>query len=276
MNTAIAFAPWMLDAMIGAIVLACACVKGAKGLYKSLMPLAITVAAAVCAMFLSAALTGAVTDMVYPVVETRVISAIHLDKIPEQTLEEFASYAAAPEKLADKVTEMLPEKMLPTLSRLGVDVKEFLLENWEKAKNSETVQEYISPEQMEKLRELGVEFKSAAGDMLDATDSALDVEAVLFSTVFSLTHRLTSIAVHFLLWCFFCTLFLAVFTIIVNTFGLAFKLPVIGWVDKLGGAALGAVECGVALFILGWFANLIGFTVLHDMGSGTVIYSLFF
>ena len=276
MNTAIAFAPWMLDAMIGAIVLACACVKGAKGLYKSLMPLAITVAAAVCAMFLSAALTGAVTDMVYPVVETRVISAIHLDKIPEQTLEEFASYAAAPEKLADKVTEMLPEKMLPTLSRLGVDVKEFLLENWEKAKNSETVQEYISPEQMDKLRELGIEFKSAAGDMLDATDSALDVEPVLFSTVFSLTHRLTSIAVHFLLWCFFCTLFLAVFTIIVNTFGLAFKLPVIGWVDKLGGAALGAVECGVVLFILGWFANLIGFTVLHAMGSGTVIYSLFF
>ena len=276
MNTAIAFAPWMLDAMIGAIVLACACVKGAKGLYKSLMPLAITVAAAVCAMFLSAALTGAVTDMVYPVVETRVISAIHLDKIPEQTLEEFASYAAAPEKLADKVTEMLPEKMLPTLSRLGVDVKEFLLENWEKAKNSETVQEYISPEQMDKLRELGIEFKSAAGDMLDATDSALDVEAVLFSTVFSLTHRLTSIAVHFLLWCFFCTLFLAVFTIIVNTFGLAFKLPVIGWVDKLGGAVLGAVECGVTLFILGWLANLIGFTVLHDMGSGTMIYSLFF
>ena len=134
----------------------------------------------------------------------------------------------------------------------------------------------LTPEQMDKLRELGVELKSAAGDVLDATGSALDVEAVLFSTVFSLTRRLTSMAVHFLLWCFFCTLFLAVFTIIVNTFGLAFKLPVIGWVDKLGGAALGAVECGVVLFILGWFANLIGFTVLHDMGSGTVIYSLFF
>ena len=117
---------------------------------------------------------------------------------------------------------------------------------------------------------------TAISEMLDYFGLEASEKAVLFSTVFSLTHRLTSIAVHFLLWCFFCTLFLAVFTIIVNTFGLAFKLPVIGWVDKLGGAALGAVECGVVLFILGWFANLIGFTVLHDMGSGTVIYSLFF
>ena len=156
MNNAIVFSPWVLDAMIGAILLACACAKGFKGLYKSLMPLVITLASAVCALFLSAALTGAVTDMVYPVVESRVVSAIHLDKIPEETLEEFASYAAAPEKLVEQVTGMLPEKMLPTLSRLGVDVKEFLSENWEKAKNSKTVQDYITPEQMEKLRELGV------------------------------------------------------------------------------------------------------------------------
>ena len=272
----IVLSPWIMDAMIGAILLACACIKGAKGLYKSLMPLVTTVVSVVCALLLSAALTGAVTDMVYPLVETHVISAIHLDKIPEETLEEFASYATAPEKLVEQATEMLPEGMLPTLSRLGADVKEFLSENREIAKNSETVQEYISPEQMEKLNELGIEFKSAAEDVLDSTDSALDVEAVLFSTVFSLTRRLTSIAVHFLLWCIFCTLFLAVFTIIVNTLGLTFELPVIGWVDKLGGAALGIVECGVVLFILGWLAKFIGFSALHDMGSGTIIYSLFF
>ena len=146
MNNTIVFSPWMLDAMIGAILLACACVKGAKGLYKSLMPLAIVLTSAVCALFLSAALTGAVTDMVYPVVENRVVSAIHLDKIPEEVLEEFASYAAAPEKLVDQVTDMLPKGMLSTLSRLGVDVKEFLNENWEKAMNSETLQDYITPD----------------------------------------------------------------------------------------------------------------------------------
>jgi hypothetical protein len=67
-----------------------------------------------------------------------------------------------------------------------------------------------------------------------------------------------------------------VFTIIVNTLGLAFKLPVIGWVDKLGGAALGIVECGVALFIAGWLLSFIGFTALHDMAEGTIIFSLFF
>ena len=272
----IVLSPWILDAMIGAIILAWACVKGVKGLYKCLMPLAITVAAVICALLLSATLTGAVTDMVYPTVENRVISAIHLDKIPEDTLEEFASYAAAPEKLVDQVTEMLPKGMLPALSRLGVDLQEFLSENWEIAKNSETVNEYLTPTQMEKLRELGIEFKTAAEDVLDSTDHALDVESVLFSTVFSLTHRLTSIAVHFLLWCFFCTLFLAVFTIIVHTFGFAFDLPIIGWVDKLGGAALGAVECGIVLFVIGWLAKLIGLSILHDMGSGTILYALFF
>lgn len=276
MTNAVVFSPLILDVLTGSILLACACIKGAKGLYKSLMPLVITVASGVCALFLSAMLTGAVTDMVYPVVETRVISAIHLDKIPEETLEEFASYAAAPKKLLDQVTEMLPDGTIPLLSRLGVDVKEFLSENWTTAKNSETVQDYITPEQIEKLHAVGIELKSSTEDMLNATSSALDVEAVLFSTMFSLTHRLTSMAVHFLLWCIFCTLFLAVFTIISNTLGLTFNLPVIGWVDKLGGAALGAIECGILLFVVGWLAKLINFTVLHEMGAGTMLYTLFF
>ena len=113
MMDAIVFAPWMLDAMVGAILLACACVKGAKGLYKSLMPLVITVTAAVCALFLSAALTGPVTDVVYPTVENRVISAIHLDKIPEEAMEEFASYAAAPESWWSRYPRCCPTACCP-------------------------------------------------------------------------------------------------------------------------------------------------------------------
>ena len=181
----VVLAPWILDALVGTVLLACACVKGVKGLYKSLMPLAIIGAAAVSALLLSATLTGPVTDLVYPTVETHVISAVHLDKIPEETLEELASYAAAPEKLVEQAVELLPEELLPLLSRLGVDVRQFLAENWEIAKNSDTVQDYITPEQMEKLRALGVEFQTAAGDLLTSTGSALDVEAVLFSTMFS-------------------------------------------------------------------------------------------
>ena len=49
--------PWMLDLLVGVILLACACIKGVKGIYKSLMPLAVIVASVICATFLSAILT---------------------------------------------------------------------------------------------------------------------------------------------------------------------------------------------------------------------------
>ena len=48
--------PWMLDLLVGVILLACACIKGVKGIYKSLMPLAVIVASVICATFLSAIL----------------------------------------------------------------------------------------------------------------------------------------------------------------------------------------------------------------------------
>lgn len=272
----VASAPWLLDVLIGAILLACACVKGAKGIYKSLMPLVVTIAAVICATFTSALLTEPVTEVVYPTVEDVVIPAIQLDKLPEDVLENFAYLVTEKEQLTQLADEFVSEDVQNTLARLGLDLKDFLIQAWEKAEVSERIQDYLSEEQIEKLKEIGVELKTAADTALDATQSALDSEAVFFSAIFSLTYRLTSIAVHFFLWCIFCVLFLVVFTIIKNALGLTFKLPVIGWVDKLGGAILGAVLCGIVLYALGWILNLIGFTALHDLGAGTKLFSLFF
>jgi hypothetical protein len=141
---------------------------------------------------------------------------------------------------------------------------------------AEKVQDYLSDDQIEKLENLGIDIKTASDTAIDATKSALNAEAVFFSAIFSLMYRLVSIGIHYFLWCLFCVLFLVVFTIIKDTFGLAFKLPVIGWVDKAGGAILGVVIGCAVLYVIGWILKFFGWTVLHDLGEGTKIFSLFF
>ena len=162
------------------------------------------------------------------------------------------------------------------LTGLGVDLKEFLSELMENIKNSETFAAYLNEEQLLKLEKLGINLRNATGEMRGAARSALDVEAILFTAIFSLTRRLTSLAVHFILWFVSLIFFRVVFTWLKNILGLPFRLPVIGWADHLGGAALGALECAVLLFVIGWLAKFFGFTVLHDLGLGTKLYSFFF
>ena len=98
--------PWMLDLLVGVILLACACIKGVKGIYKSLMPLAVIVASVICATFLSAILTEPVTEMVYPIAEDKLISALKIDKLPQEDLQQFANLVTNPDTLAKKIEEM--------------------------------------------------------------------------------------------------------------------------------------------------------------------------
>lgn len=265
--------PLFLDGIVAAVLLAAALVKASKGLYKSLMPLVVTIAAVVCAFFLSSALSTPVTDAVYPLVEDSVLSAIDLDELPDLSLDELAEL---PEELADKVFEALPPEIAPLLSRLGLDVKTFLSEAVETVRSTDAVQKLLTDEQLDKLESVGVEIKSAAGTVTDAVKQTVDTDAVVYSAIFSLTYRLTHLFVRFLLWCILCIALLVVFTIISNALGLTFKLPVIGWVDKLGGAVLGLVECGLVLFVLGWLLSFFGVPTLHEMSEGTRLCALFF
>ena len=269
-------APWMLDLVVSVVLLGCACVRGVKGLYKSLMPLLVIALSVVLATFLSAALTRPVTDVVYPIAESKLISELKIDKLPQEDLEKFADLVTDPNALMKKVEEALPSGMLPLLNRLGVDVKEFAERSMQQVQESVDVHDYLSDRQLEKLKEAGIEVRAAAETAMGSTQSALEAEGAFFSTIFSLTYRLTAIAVHYLLWGIFCVLFLALLTIIKNTFGLAFDLPVIGWVDKVGGAVLGVAEAAVVMFVIGWLAKLLGFTFLHNLGEGTKLYALFF
>ena len=166
---------------------------------------------------------------------------------------------------------------------------DFLVENYEviKEESKETLETevygYLTEEQIEKLKEKGVELKVKSLELKDAADTvlsttklAMNAEAILFSVVFPVTYRLTAMAVHGFLWCVFSVLFIASLTTIKNVAGLAFKLPVIGWVDKLGGAAIGAIEYGIIMFVIGWLLRMFGFMTLHELGQGSIIFSKFF
>ena len=280
---------WVLDLIVIIILLAGACIRAVKGLYASLMPIVISVLSFVLAMFASSVLTESVTDTIYPIVEDKVIEAIHLDDIPTADLAAFTNHITNPQALVNDVKNLLPERTLPMLSYFEDDLADFLVENYEviKEESKETLETevygYLTEEQIEKLKEKGVELKvkglelkDAADTVLSTTKLAMNAEAILFSVVFPVTYRLTAMAVHGFLWCVFSVLFIASLTTIKNVAGLAFKLPVIGWVDKLGGAAIGAIEYGIIMFVIGWLLRMFGFMTLHELGQGSIVFSKFF
>ena len=285
----IANALWVLDLIVVIILLTGACIKAVKGLYASLMPLVITILAFVLAMFSSSVLTESVTQKIYPVVEDKVIEAIHLDEIPASDLAAFTNHITDPAALVGDVKKLLPEKTEPMLSYFEDDLIEFLIENYEliKEESKETLERevygYLTDDQIKKLEDMGVELKvkglevkDAADTILSTTKVAMNAEAVLFSVVFPVTYRLTALFVHGFLWCVFSVLFIASLTTIKNVTGLAFKLPVIGWVDKIGGAVIGAAQYGIVLFAIGWFLRMFGFMTLHELGQGSILFSKFF
>lgn len=280
---------WVLDLIIVILILTGACIKAVKGLYNSLMPLAITILSFILAMFCSSILTEPVTRRIHPMVEDKVIEAIHLDEIPAKDLEDFTNHVTNPEALIEDVKKLLPEKTEPMLSYFEDDLVEFLKENYEliKEESKETLEEevygYLTEDQIKKLEETGIELKVKSVELKEATDTllsttkmAMNAEAILFSIVFPVTYRLTAMFVHGVLWCVFSVLFIASLTTIKNVTGLAFKLPVIGWADKLGGAALGAIQYGIILFVVGWVLRMFGFMTLHELGQGSILFSKFF
>lgn len=269
-------AVWIPDMLVGAVLLAAAWLRGKKGLYHSLMPLVVTVASLICAVFASAVLTEPVTELVYPVVEDIVLRTVHTENLPTEDFEQLSALISDVDGMTQKLEELLPGRMVPMLTGLGVNLKEFLSELIGNIKSAETLNTYLNEEQLSKLKGLGINLRDVTGEMQGAVRTAVDVETILFTAVFSLARRLTSLAVHFFLWLLSLMFFRVVFTMLKNILGLTVRLPVIGWADWLGGAALGILECGILLFVVGWLARFFGFTVLHDIGAGTRLYALFF
>ena len=99
------------------------------------------------------------------------------------------------EYIHEMADEIISEDTQKILVMLKVDLKQFLQDAWEQAEVAEKVQDYLSDDQIEKLKNIGIDIKTASDTAIDATKSALNAEAVFFSAIFSLMYRLVSIGI---------------------------------------------------------------------------------
>ncbi len=255
MNTAL-----VMDIAVGAVLVFSAVVKGAKGLYKYIMPLLVTVAAIVGALILSRMLTPAVTEAVYPKVEDRVVEMMQ-EKQEELQQDEVLSEEA--DVLGGKVKELLPESLLKLGEKLG-QLDQVVSELTEKV--GEGASGLLSEDQKDKLKGIGAEVRE------DTEDARLAVYAAAFDAAY----RLTEIVVCWVIRILGFVVLYLLFTLLKNVLHCTVKMPVIGWVDKLGGAVLGVAECAVVLLIVGVLLKFFDIFLLHDLSQGTKIASFFF
>ena len=255
MNTAL-----VMDIAVGAVLVFGAVVKGAKGLYKYIMPLFVTVAAIIGALILSRMLTPVVTEVVYPKVEDRVIEKMQ-EKQTE--LQQDMLLSGEADVLGGKVKEFLPESLLKLGEKLG-QLDEVISELTEKV--GEGASGILSDAQKDKLDSIGAEVRE------DTEDARLAVYAAAFDAAY----RLTEFVICWVIRILGFVLLYFLFTLLKNALHFTVKLPVIGWVDKLGGAALGVAECAVVLLIAGVLLKFFNIMLLHDLSQGTKIASFFF
>ena len=112
----------------------------------------------------------------------------------------------------------------------------------------------------------GREAVRAAGENEHAA-----VRAAVSALLKFLVPRYVRVIVFLLGW----TAFTAVLTTLKNTLGLAFDLPVIKQVDKLGGAALGFAEVAVVLWLFFWVIRYLGFNVFREYAKNTMVLRFF-
>ena len=295
--------PAVIDLIAAVIFLAAACAGLVKGFYKQIMPFAVVVLSLLGAIVLSATLTTPVTEMIYP----KIVEAYVKDD------GNGLDFVAMSQDARERLSPLVPRKLLQDLDEaeqsgvLGDTVTEIFADASDNGLGdavNDVMNKAAESETGEKLRGVGEtvgNFSETAGDAITDTmdaardgvvgntiDSALDaagsgvvgdamndtVRAARIEVVKIIAER-TSAYVHLILLCLLWVGLMVALTIIKNTFGLATKLPVVKHVDKLGGAALGLVECARVFWCLAWVDRVTGFGWLAQQAKGTVFLRLF-
>lgn len=295
--------PFVIDLAAGAVFLAAACAGLLKGLYKQIMPFAVVVLAGLGAIAVSAVLTTPVTEKIYP----KIVEAYVKDE------GKGIDFLALSVEAGERLSPLVPRKLLRDLDEaeqsgaLGDAITEMFQDASDNGLGeavNDVLNDAVESETGEKLRDIGEKVGTvdettgeAISDALDAArdgavgnaiDDALDTassgvvgEAVndtVRSTRIELAKAVavrTSAYVHLILLCIVWVGLIVALTIIKNTFDLAAKLPVIKQADKLGGAALGLIECALVVWCLAWVDKILGFGLLTQLSQGTVFLRLF-
>ena len=295
--------PAVIDGIAAVIFLAAACTGLVKGFYKQIMPFAVVVLALLGAIVLSATLTTPVTEMIYP----KIVEAYVKDD------GNGLDFVAMSQDARERLSPLVPRKLLRDLDEaeqsgvLGDTVTEIFSDAADNGLGeavNDVLNSAAESETGEKVRGVGETvgvFNETAGDAIQDTldaardgavgsaiDSALDtassgvvggavndtVRTARIEVVKVIAER-TSAYVHLILLCLLWVGLMVALTIIKNTFGLATKLPVVKHVDKLGGAALGLIECAMVFWCLAWVDRVTGFGWLSQQAQGTVFLKLF-
>ena len=295
--------PQVIDLIAAVIFLAAACAGLVKGFYKQIMPFAVVTLALLGAIVLSATLTTPVTEMIFP----KIVEAYVKDD------GNGLDIVAMSQDARERLSPLVPRKLLRDLDEaeqsgvLGDTVTEIFSDASDNGLGdavNDVMNKAAESETGEKLRDAGEtigNFSETAGDAITDTmdaardgviggaiDDALDaagsgvvgdamndtVRAARIEVVKIIAER-TSAYVHLILLCLLWMGLMVALTIIKNTFGLATKLPVVKHVDKLGGAALGLVECAMVFWCLAWVDKVTGFGWLAQQAKGTVFLRLF-
>ena len=291
--------PVIVDLAVAAVFLIFAIVKGKKGLYRCIKPLIVVAAAVIGATVISAALARPIADWVYPKLEEKIIAKVDFSKLEELPGELTQAFAQGSERLMPEGTaqgsdmealldsqngldtllgsqtglstllssaeNLLPESVRSLAGRFGMNLRSTLQKTVEKAKQSLKDGVSFTPEQETALEGAGFDVK----------DPLNRVRSFVVGSSLNLLRSITEKVIRVILWIVLFFLLQAVASAILKALGFAFDLPVIGWVDKLGGAALGLVECAAIVFIVSWVLRLLGIPVLQELAEGTKLLSVF-
>lgn len=295
--------PLAIDLIVAVIFLAAACAGLVKGLYKQIMPFAVVVLAGLGAIVLSASLTTPVTEVIYP----KIVEAYVKDD------GKGLDIAALSREAGDRLSPLVPRRLLRDLDEaeksgaLGETITEIFSDAADNGLGdavNDALSQAAGSEAGEKFRDAGEKvgvISEKAGDTItgvvdsvkdgvvgDAIDSALDMASSgAVGTAVNDTVRTariefvkavaqhTAAYVHLILLCICWVGLMVALTIIKNTFGLATKLPVVKQADKVGGAALGLIECALVFWCLAWVDRITGFGWLARLAQGTVFLRLF-
>ena len=295
--------PLMIDLIAAVIFLAAACAGVIKGLYKKIMPFAVVTLSLLGAIILSATLTTPVTEMIFP----KIVAAYLKDD--GMGLDILAISQEANQRLSP----LVPRKLLRDLDEaeqsglLGETVTEIFADAADNGLGEAVngvLNDAAQSETGEKIRGVGEKVGTVSetaggaiqntmdaardGAVGNAIDSALDTAAsgavgdAMNDTIRTARIEIakaiaqrTAAYVHLILLCVLWMGLIVALTIIKNTFGIAFNFPVIKQADRLGGAALGVIECAIVFWILAWVDKVTGFGWLSQIARGTVFLRLF-
>lgn len=260
--------PWLIDAVLGIVFLTFACIKGVKGIYKVITPVITVVVALILATLLTFLLTGPVTDMIYPMVEDRLVKKLDVDVLTEEALNKLTLRGESEEYMLEIAEQVLPKGTVSMAKKLGIGMSSIMGESIKAVKGVDA-SEYLTEAQLEKLKKAGVELEAVKNNAM-ATARA-EAQGAIYTAAFAVSYRLTYLMVRHVLWCVFSVALITALTLIVNTFGIVFELPVIGWVDKAGGALLGIVEVGLVLLIVCHLSAFIGIDIFRRLSEYSLL-----